>query len=59
MAQYLVTYCHGDSETITADNLELSGNQYIGWAGDGSAVAYIPSGNVLSIIRLNDEAVTD
>ncbi|MEU4154761.1 hypothetical protein [Streptomyces antimycoticus] len=59
MARYLVTYTDSGSETIEADNIEPSGRQYVGWSGDGSAVAYIPAVNVLSIVRQKDEAVTD
>ncbi|MFH8804067.1 hypothetical protein ACH4F6_31515 [Streptomyces sp. NPDC017936] len=54
MARYLITYMDGETETINADNIEPSGGQYIGWAGDGSAVAYIPAGNVRSIVRQDD-----
>jgi hypothetical protein len=59
MASYRITYMDGDVETIVADTLEHSGGQYIGWAGDGSAVAYIPANNVRSIIRQDDQAVTN
>lgn len=58
MARYLISYLDGESETVTADNLEPSGNQYIAWAGDGSAAAYIPAANVRSVVR-QDEAVND
>jgi hypothetical protein len=58
MARYRIIYTDGETETITADTLEPSGGQYIGWA-DGSAVAYIPAGNVRSIVREDDEAVTN
>lgn len=51
MAQYLVTYLDGESETITADSLEPLADQYVAWTGDGSAAAYIPADNVRSIIR--------
>ncbi|WP_060905328.1 hypothetical protein [Streptomyces scabiei] len=59
MAHYLISYLDGESETVTAANLEPSGNQYIAWVGDGSAAAYIPAANVRSIVRQNDEAVAD
>jgi hypothetical protein len=58
MARYLISYLDGDTETITAANLEPSGNQYVAWVGDGSAAAYIPIANVRSIVRQDDEAVT-
>jgi len=59
MARYLVTYLDGDSETITAANLEPSGSQYIAWVGDGSTAAYIPIANVRSVVLQDDaEAVT-
>lgn len=57
MPQYLIEYLDGDSDTITADDIEPSGSQYIAWAGDGSAAAYIPAANVRSIIRQAAEAV--
>ncbi|MDX2757896.1 hypothetical protein [Streptomyces europaeiscabiei] len=59
MARYLITYLDGNDETITAANLEPSGSQYIAWVGDGSAAAFIPISNVRSVVRQNDEAVTD
>ena len=59
MARFLVTYTDGDTETITAERIDSSGSQYIGWVGDGSVAAYIPSTNVRSIVRQGDEAVTD
>ncbi|MFD5221358.1 hypothetical protein ACFWMH_27335 [Streptomyces tendae] len=59
MAQYLVTYLTGNSETIDVDNLEPSSNQYVGWDEGGAVVAYIPANNVRSIVRQDDEAVTD
>ncbi|WP_394436281.1 hypothetical protein [Streptomyces sp. SGAir0957] len=59
MAQYAINYLTGDTETITADNLEPSGGQYIAWAGDGSAAAYIPVANVRSVIRQDAEKAAD
>lgn len=64
MARYTINYLTGDSEIIEAANLEPSGSQYIGWAGDGSAAAYIPIANVLSVVRIAEagsdtEAVND
>ncbi|MGW5173128.1 hypothetical protein ACWERY_02020 [Streptomyces sp. NPDC004082] len=59
MAQYLVTYDNGHDEIIEADNVEPSGSHYVGWAGDGSAAAYIPASNVLSIVRQREEVTTD
>lgn len=58
MAQYLVTYTDGDTETVTAERIDASGSQYIGWVGDGSVAAYIPAVNVRSIVRQDNEAVT-
>lgn len=59
MARYLISYLDGESETVTAANLEPSGSQYIAWTGDGSATAYIPAVNVRSIVRQDDQQVTD
>jgi hypothetical protein len=56
MAQYTINYLTGDEETVTADNLEPSGSQYVGWAEDGSAVAYIPIANVLSVVRVSENS---
>jgi len=56
MARYEINYLDGNTECVDADNLEPSGNQYIAWAGDGSAAAYIPVANVRSIIKCNEEA---
>jgi len=55
MATYLINYLTGHEETIEAKYIEPSGNQYIGWAGDGSACAYILIANVLSVVRMADE----
>jgi hypothetical protein len=55
MARYTISYLTGHEETIEAKYIEPSGSQYIGWAGDGSACAYIPIANVLSVVRLPDE----
>lgn len=55
MARYTITYLTGDSEIVEAKYIEPSGSQYIGWAGDGSASAYIPIANVLSVVRLAEE----
>jgi hypothetical protein len=52
MAQYLISYLDGESETITAERIDPSGSQYIAWVGDGSAAAYIPAANVRSIVRM-------
>ncbi|MEC4016113.1 hypothetical protein [Streptomyces sp. H27-D2] len=59
MARYLISYLDGESETVTAANLEPSGSQYIAWVGDGSAAAYIPAVNVRSIVRQDDGQVDD
>ncbi|MFA0844362.1 hypothetical protein [Streptomyces rochei] len=56
MPRYRITFDNGHEEIVEAANLEPSGSHYIGWAGDGSASAYIPAVNVLCIVRLNDEA---
>lgn len=55
MARYTINYLTGHEEIIEAKYLEPSGSQYVGWAGDGSACAYIPIANVLSVVRLADE----
>lgn len=59
MARYSINYLTGDSEIIEAANLEPSGSQYIGWAGDGSAAAYIPIANVLSVVRIAEEPTAE
>ncbi len=59
MARYSINYLTGDSEIIEAANLEPSGSQYIGWAGDGSAAAYIPISNVLSVVRIAEEPTAE
>ena len=59
MPNYTVTYVTGDVQAVTADTLDLVEGQYVGTA-DGTPVAYIPTGNVLSVVRQeNREAVTD
>lgn len=55
MARYTINYLTGAEEIIEAKYIEPSGSQYIGWAGDGSACAYIPIANVLSVVRMADE----
>jgi len=55
MARYLISYLDGETETVTAANLEPSGGQYVAWVGDGSAAAYIPIVNVRSVVRQDDE----
>jgi len=59
MARYLINYLDGESETITAVNLEPIGGQYVAWAGDGSAAAYIPTNNVRSVILQSDDETAD
>lgn len=59
MARYTINYLNGDCEIIEAANLDPSGSQYIGWAGDGSATAYIPIANVLSVVRIAEEPTPD
>jgi hypothetical protein len=54
MPRYRITFDNGHEEIIEADSLEPSGDHFVGWAGDGSAVAYIPRGNVLLVVRVND-----
>ena len=58
MARYLINYLDGESETITAANLEPAGGQYIAWVGDGSAAAYIPISNVRSVVLQSAEEAT-
>ncbi|MFJ6239571.1 hypothetical protein ACIQH0_36425 [Streptomyces griseus] len=55
MARYEINYLDGNTDTITANNLEPSGGQYIAWNTDGSAAAYIPAANVRSIIKRHEE----
>lgn len=55
MARYEINYLDGNTDTVTAANLEPSGGQYIAWNTDGSAAAYIPAANVRSIIRRDEE----
>lgn len=55
MPRYRVTFDDGhDDQIIEAASLEPCGDHYVGWAGDGSPVAYIPTRNVLSVLRLGD-----
>ncbi|MEU5976373.1 hypothetical protein [Streptomyces sp. NPDC047315] len=57
MANHLITYLDGDTETITASRIEPFGDQYVAYADDGSATAYIPICSVRSVVRQNhDEA---
>lgn len=55
MARYTINYLTGQEETVQAKYIEPVGSQYVGWAEDGSACAYIPIANVLSVVRLADE----
>jgi hypothetical protein len=59
MATYLIKYLDGESEIVTAANLEPSGGQYIAWVGDGSAGAYIPINNVRSVVLQAAGEATD
>jgi len=58
MAQYRIAYLDGNDETITANTVESDHGQYIAYR-DGKPAAYIPAANVRSIVRQDDEAVTD
>ncbi|MCX4543784.1 hypothetical protein [Streptomyces sp. NBC_01565] len=51
MASYLIKYLDGETETVQADTLEDFGVQYVGYA-EGVAVAFIPTCNVRSVVRL-------
>ncbi|MEV6547993.1 hypothetical protein AB0M57_04695 [Streptomyces sp. NPDC051597] len=55
MARYTINYLTGHAQTIEAKYIEPSGDQYVGWAGDGSACAYIPIANVLSVVLTANE----
>lgn len=57
MARYLISYLDGETETVTADLLEYVGAHYVGYRAN-EAIAYIPTDNVRSVIRQDDEAVT-
>lgn len=58
MPSYAVTFLTGDVQTITADTVDLIEGQYVG-TSDGAPVAYIPTDNVLSVVRQeNHEAGT-
>jgi len=61
MAQYLITYLVGDSETIEANsvNLDGEGGQYVFHKEERkyAPVAFVPQNNVLSIVRQDTEAV--
>ncbi|MCX5407499.1 hypothetical protein OHA37_27000 [Streptomyces sp. NBC_00335] len=50
MASYLIKYLDGEDEVVQAETLERFGDQYIGFT-DGASVAFIPRGNVRSIVR--------
>jgi hypothetical protein len=56
MAQYLISYLDGETETITASGIETGGVQYVLYQ-DGKPAAFIPVTNVRSVIRQDDEAV--
>ncbi|MFF8589953.1 hypothetical protein ACF061_00695 [Streptomyces sp. NPDC015220] len=58
MAQYLINYLTGDTDTIEADTVDEEGYQYTGYV-NGKIVAHIPRANVRSIILQDDEAATD
>jgi hypothetical protein len=57
MARYLITYLDTCDEEITADYIELVSSHYTAYQ-DSKPVAYIPAGNVRSIIRQDDTEPT-
>lgn len=59
MARYTIKYLNGDEEIVEAKYIEPSGSHYIGWVGDGSACAYIPIANVLSVVRIAEEPTAE
>jgi len=62
MAQYLINYLDGETETVEADGVEydIDARDYTLHGPDGRGViALVPAGNVRSIVRQDDGAVTD
>jgi hypothetical protein len=60
MARFLITYLTGHDEIIQAATVDYDPDkiQYLATDARGTVVAYIPIGNVLSVVRQNDAAVT-
>jgi hypothetical protein len=58
MAQYLISYLDGEGETVTANNVEITGGQYVLYRG-GKPAGFVPVSNVRSVHRQDDEAATD
>ncbi|MBZ6102693.1 hypothetical protein ACH4NO_17965 [Streptomyces olivaceus] len=62
MAQYTINYMTGDEEIVHAAKVDKSidGDDYRFHDANGRVVAYVPSGNVLSIVLVDEpQAVTD
>lgn len=53
MARFRIAYLDGEDEIVTANEIEPIGGLYVAH-GDKHAVAYIPDGNVRSIVRLDE-----
>ncbi|GAP46882.1 hypothetical protein [Streptomyces azureus] len=60
MPRYHVRYLNGDDETIEAAAISYDADkiQYLATAEDGAAIAYIPIGNILSIVAIDKAATT-
>jgi hypothetical protein len=61
MARYAINYLTGDEETVTAARVEKTadGSEYRFYDRNGRVLAYVPRGNVLSIVLTDEpEAVT-
>ncbi|CAK7288664.1 hypothetical protein [Streptomyces misionensis] len=54
MPRYLITYLDPTEEQITADTIEPSNGQYIAYQ-DNKPTAWIPTANVRSIVRQNEQ----
>ncbi|MGW8702848.1 hypothetical protein ACWGOK_39085 [Streptomyces eurythermus] len=50
MTRHQVTYTTGDHQNINADTITITDGQYIAYLNN-QPIAYIPTGNVLSVIR--------
>ncbi|MEU5772718.1 hypothetical protein ABZ819_05355 [Streptomyces venezuelae] len=58
MAQYKIKYLDGEIETVAANLVESDGRQYVIYRS-GKPAGYIPAANVRSVLRQDDQAVTD
>jgi len=60
MAQYLINYLTGDTETVDADGVEYDADaRDYTFVKSGQVVALAPINNVRSVHRQEDQAVTD